>query len=119
MLTQAEIIEKIKETLAIDGTHTWADMVELLKADKVQLFLGDHGAWITEIYDWPTGLRTLHAWIIAGELPGVCDIQDQVIQFAREKKCHRITGLCRRGWTKFLTDKHGWKTHEVFCTHEV
>jgi hypothetical protein len=113
-----EIIRRVKKALAKAGeTHTWEDVVELLKAGHAQAFWNEHGIWITEIMQSPRK-RWLHVWIVAGALPHVMDLQPAVIAFAKEKGAERITATARFGW-KHVAEAHGWHRKAMVITHEV
>ena len=112
-----EIIRRIKKALDRDKTHTWEHVCDLLHVGAAQIFWNDHGAWITEIVTTPIA-KWLHVWVVAGELPGVMDVQPQVIEFAREHGCQRITATARFGW-KHVAKAHGWHNHAIVITHDV
>lgn len=117
-LAPEKIIERIKRALARDKTHTFEDVVALLQTGAAQIFWNDHGAWITEIITAPSGRRWLNIWVVAGELPGVMDLQPQVIEHARKNDCPHLTATARFGW-KHVAKAHGWKQHAMIITHEV
>lgn len=102
-----EIVERIKAALEIDGTHSWDNVQVMLITGAAQIFWNDHGAWITEIVSTPRK-QWLHIWIIAGQLPGVMDIQEQAERFARTKSLERMIATTREGWA-VLADKPGWE----------
>ena len=112
-----EIVKRIEKALDRDGTHAWSDMVELLKAGKCQMFWNDHGAWITEIIQFPRA-KHLHCWVVAGELPGVMDIQKQVEKYSKAMNCNRITATARTGW-KHVAREYGWKESAMSIVKEV
>lgn len=117
-LLPEEIVRRAKKALKAAGdTHTWDDVVALLKAGQAQAFWNDHGIWITEVLQSPRKCW-LHVWIVAGELPGVMDLQPQVLAFAKERGAARITATARFGW-KHVAKAHGWKNAAVCITHEV
>lgn len=117
-LAPEKIIERIKCALARDKTHTFEDVVALLQAGQAQIFWNNHGAWITEIINAPSGLRMLNVWVVAGELPGVMDLQPQVLEHARQHNCQRVIATARFGW-KHVARQYGWKRHAMVITHEV
>ncbi|CAB4200674.1 hypothetical protein UFOVP1339_60 [uncultured Caudovirales phage] len=117
-LTPAQIIERIEIALdAAGGTHTWEDVCTGLKAGAYQMFWNKHGAAITEIVNFPRK-RVLHCWIVAGELPGVMELQDQVIAHAQKHECSLMTTTARPGWRKVLPS-YGWKEDTAMFSHEV
>lgn len=117
-LPPEEIIRRVKIALNKAGdTHTWEDVVKGLKAGTFQIFWNAHGCAITEIINFPTK-RALHCWITAGELPGVMELQDQVIDHARKHDCALMTTTARKGWRAVLP-QYGWKEDAVMFTREV
>lgn len=116
-LPPSEIIKRIEKALARDGMHDWNSLVALLKAGHAQIFWNEHGAWITEIVSTPLS-RHLNVWIVAGELPGVMDLQSQVLEHARHNNCRVVTATARFGW-KHVAREHGWREHAMVITHSV
>ena len=113
-----EIIRRIEKALAIDGTHTWDDVRELLIDGRCQIFWDEHGAWITEVLDYPRK-RLLNVWIVAGELPEVMALQSQVEHFALTKTCdHIIVRGARFGW-RDIAKEYGWREHAMMLVHDV
>lgn len=110
-----EIVRRIKKALARDGTHTWQHVQDLYEAKAVQIFHNDHGAWITEIAKSPLS-KWLNVWVVAGELPGVMDLQPQVLEFAKSQGCSHLTATARFGW-KHVAAAHGWRKHAMVITH--
>lgn len=117
-LSDEEIVRRIKQALARDGTHTWEDVCAMLKAGIAQIFYSENGAWITQVIDHPRK-SVLHVWVVAGELPEVMALQPQVVEFARSKGCEVITSTVRKGWLKEVAPANGWHEHAVLITHEV
>jgi hypothetical protein len=118
MLSKAQIVERIKKALARDGTHTLADLFELLQSGAARMFSNQHGCVITEIISSPRK-RWLNIWLVAGELPGVLKLQDQVIEYARSRGCEYLTTSARTGWTRTLSDQMGWKTRSINMVHDL
>lgn len=113
-----EIIRRIQRALHLAGnTHTWEDVKEGLKKGAFQIFFSGDGVAITEIVQFPQK-RALHCWIVAGQMPGVMELQDRVIAHARTTECQLMTTYARKGWRKILP-KYGWKEDAVIMTHEV
>lgn len=114
-LPPEEIIQRIKKALHHGGdTHTWEDVCQGLVEGKFQIFWNDYGVCITEIMVSPR-TKYLNAFIVAGKLPGVMDLQEQVENFAREQSCKFMLTTARHGWKKVLPN-YGWKpTKTVFA----
>lgn len=114
-LPPEEIIKRIKIALKKGGdTHTWEDVREGLITGKYQIFHNDFGACITEIVDAPQ-CRYLNCFVVAGKLPEVMELHDQVEFFGLTQHCKFMTTSARPGWQTVLP-KRGWKrTHFVFA----
>jgi hypothetical protein len=113
-----EIIERIKKALAIDGTHTWEDVREMLVIGAAQIFWNEHGCWITQMAVFPRK-RVLNVWIVAGELPEVMELQKQVERYALTMSCDAITVTSARfGW-KHIAKEHGWEEHGMMLYKPV
>jgi hypothetical protein len=121
-LPSAEIVTRIEQSLALDGTHTWDDVREMLIKGDAQIFWNDHGAWITEVMVSPLK-RWLHVWIIAGQLPGVMEIQEQVERFCLTKTLSRMVATTRPGWVALSEkpgwEKLGWRQHGTVLVHNI
>lgn len=113
-----EIIRRVQRALHLAGdTHTWADVCDGLSKGAFQIFWSGDGCAITEIVQFPKK-RTLHCWIVAGQMPGVMELQEKVIAHAKANECHLMTTYARKGWRKILPT-YGWKEDAVILTHEV
>lgn len=113
-LPSDEIVRRIEKALVYGGgTHSWEDLKNGLILGKYQIFWNQHGACITEICEAPKA-RYLNCFVVAGELPGVMELHDQVENHAITMGCKYMTTSARMGWQKILP-KYGWKkTHVVF-----
>lgn len=117
-LTPEQKIERIERAcLHGGGTHTWEDFRAGIVDGRFQIFDNDHGVCITEIVQAPQH-RYLHCWIVAGELPGVMDLQGRVVRHARENGCRHLNTIGRLGWQKVLPD-YGWKRTGVVFARSV
>lgn len=116
-MTPDEKIERIKKALAITGSHSWEDVMAGLVDGRFQIFDNDHGVWITEIIQAPKK-RTLHCWIVAGELPGVMDLQDAVEKHALANTCECITAEARPGW-KHVAREYGWQQTSIIIAKDL
>jgi hypothetical protein len=113
-----EIIARIEKALAIDGTHTWEDVREMLVNGACQIFSNEHGAWITEILVSPRK-RMLNVWIVAGELPEVMALQAEVERYALTMTCEEmVVRGARLGW-KNVAKEYGWEEHAMVLRRPV
>lgn len=113
-LPPQEIIKRIEKALVLGGsTHTWEDVRFALLEGKMQIFWNDFGACITEICVTPQ-LRYLNCFVVAGKLPEVMELHDQVENHALSAGCAYMITSARKGW-KTVLPKFGWKdTRSVF-----
>jgi hypothetical protein len=117
-LPSEEIIRRIEAALAIDGTHMWEDVREMLIDGRCQIFWNEHGAWITELLLYPRK-RVLNVWIVAGQLPEVMMLQQQVMDFALTQTCDIVMVKgARFGW-KDIAREYGWREHALMLVHDV
>lgn len=112
------IIQKIKKALHHGGdTHTWEDVQEGIVEGKYQIFWNDWGACITQVVQEPQ-CRYLNCFIVAGKLPEVMSLHDEVERFALIQNCKYMTTSARQGWGKVLP-AHGWKKTRVVFVKEL
>lgn len=112
-----EQLRRIEAALEISGTHSLADVAKAIVDGNAQCFENAHGCWITEIMVSPRR-KWLNVWVVAGELPGVMDIQPQVLAFAKAHGCEKVTATARLGW-KHVAKAHGWSNQSLVITHPV
>lgn len=100
-----EHYEGLKDALAHGGgSHTIADVAELIRQGHAQLWTSEGAAIVTEVHDTPQ-LRRLHFWLATGELPAVIELSEKIIEWGRAQGCHRATLAGRRGWERALGPK--------------
>lgn len=117
-MNSAEKIRRIEKALRrAGGTHEWPDMQELLIRGDAQIFDNEHGCWVTEVRAFPRK-RLLNVWVVAGELPDVMDIQEQVERYGLSQSCERMYATIRPGW-KDIYPKHGWKKDALVISKEL
>jgi hypothetical protein len=117
-LPPEEIIKRIEKALKNGGdTHDWEDVRNGLMLGEYQIFWNDHGVCITEIKSTPKR-RYLHAFVVAGEMPGVMELQDQVIQHALTHSCDFMTTAGRVGWERVLP-KFGWRKTQAVMRYDL
>jgi len=113
-----EIIRRIEKALAADGTHIWDDVRQMLVDGRAQVFWNKHGCWITTVASFPRK-QILYAWVVAGELPEVMQLQDEVKAFALARSCDEIVAPgCRLGWSRILPH-YGWRERAAVWSRPV
>ncbi|CAB4124564.1 hypothetical protein UFOVP62_12 [uncultured Caudovirales phage] len=117
-LPPEEIIKRVEKALRNGGDcYSWEDVREALLLGKFQLFWNEHGVCITEIKTTPRK-RYLHCFVVAGEMPGVMELQDQVIQHALTSSCEFMTTAGRVGWERVLP-KFGWRKTQAVMRYDL
>jgi GNAT superfamily N-acetyltransferase len=117
-MTPDEKIRRIEKALArAHGTHTWDDVRDDLVTGKARIFDGEHGCWITKVIEDPQK-RWLSAWLVAGELPHVMDLQEEVERWGLSQGCAFMGAVVRPGW-KNVYPKYGWKRDALAITKEL
>jgi hypothetical protein len=107
----AEVMDERYHTLA------WLDQQVL--GNKVQFWRSDKAAMITELRDYPTGARDIHALIAAGDLQEIIeDITPRAEQWAKEQGCIAAQVESREGWVRALRPS-GYQTHQIIVRKEL
>jgi hypothetical protein len=110
---EQKLAHRLEKALAYAGdTHTISDIGEGIIRGRFQYFGDDDAGVITELLVYPQR-RSLHVFLVCGELDAVMAFQPQLIKFARDNGCDTMTCTGRKGWQKVLP-QHGW--HEVATT---
>ena len=115
------MLQAIAET---DGTHTEDDIIALICAGKLKLWVNGRSGVVTEIIQYPRKLA-LNWFLIAGDLiREIAPMIPQIEAYAKEKGCNRIQGLATLGkngedrgpgWTKLT----GAKAHGTFLYKDI
>jgi len=107
MLSDSEKRRRLERALEFGGsTHTVGDVVDLVKAGRAQFWNNGDGTVVTELYEFPR-LRTVHFWLVAGNLEACLALQPNIEGWARDKGCSQATAVGRHGWEPVLTHA-GW-----------
>lgn len=102
----------IEEPAAHRKEHVWA----AIERGDAQLWTNDGAAVVTEIAVYPSGLRSLNAWLSGGELDAVRELDARIDAYAREKNCRTRTIIGRRGWLRALP---GYRETGVVLTKDM
>ena len=97
----------VRESLERDHLHTFDDCIRMLHSGEAHIFQSDHGCWIVQIVESKL-VKSCHVWVVAGELPGVLDLEPLVEAFARENGCTIMTSICRYGYGKRIAKERNW-----------
>ena len=93
------------------------DLRALAIARRVQWW-GDEGCAIaTEVLSYPRR-RILNCFMAAGDIAGILDLQDQVLDFARGQDCTHMVAHGRPAWGR-IGRAYGWAPHSIQYVREV
>jgi hypothetical protein len=107
-LSGAEKAHRLQKALEYGGaSHRLDDVVSMLKAGKAQLWENEGGVIVTELDEYPL-LKTVHFWLMAGQLHDVLALEHEIIPWAVENGCTKATGIGRPGWGR-VAAKTGWR----------
>lgn len=99
--------------------HTLRWLDEQVLAGKVAFWRSDNAAMITEVRDYPTGAKDIHALIAAGDLSEIInDIAPRAEAWAQQRGCLAAQVESREGWAKALKPS-GYRTHQVIVRKEL
>lgn len=80
------------------------DVIDKVKADHAQLWVGKGCVLVTELHVRPDG-KACHVWLAAPEnLEGLRAMADSVIQWAKSQGCVDVTADGREGWLRVFRD---------------
>jgi hypothetical protein len=107
-MTDAEKAHRLSKALEVGGgTHTIADVADIVRAGKAKLFENDGGVIVAEINSFPQ-LKTVSFWLIAGELRACLALEHEVLPWGIENGATVATACGRRGWGRVAAPT-GWR----------
>lgn len=83
------------------GTHTIDDVALMLGAGHFRLWMGKQFAMLTEFQNFPR-IKCLHVFAAGGDLSELQGMETDLLKFARDNGCGRITAAGRDGWLRAL-----------------
>jgi hypothetical protein len=99
--------------------HTLRWLDEQVLSGKVKFWHSENAAMITEVRDYPTGAKDIHALIAAGDLEEIVnDITPRAEEWAREQGCLAAQVESRLGWARALKPS-GYQTHQMIVRKEL
>ena len=97
--------ERFERALAEGGcTHSVADVLQLIKDGRAQLWERGEGTIVTEVHTFPR-LKAVNYWLVSGRLADCLGLQDEIDTWARGEGCEYATATGRRGWCRAAA---GW-----------
>jgi hypothetical protein len=107
---QEKLIEQINAVLALDGDlMTLADMVELARRGRLQIFHRDDAVVATEVLEFPRAKR-VNGVLAAGSLRSILEIEHDVEAFARSVGASALVTHGRPGWAR-VGRRTGWSVN--------
>lgn len=106
----------MEKALRLGGdTHSVSDVVEAIRAGRMQAFWSANAAVITQIVEHPRK-KELNVFLAFGDLNEVMAMQPEIAEFGRKHGCSFMVMSGRAGWQKVLP-RHGWA--RVGVTHAL
>jgi hypothetical protein len=107
-LTEQQLRQRLQRALDIAGnTHDVSDVVDAIKAGRMQAFSGPDAFVVTETVSAPRK-RYLNVFLAVGDLDEVMFLQPQLEAFGKEHGCEFIIMHGRKGWSRVLPN-FGWQ----------
>lgn len=100
------------------GTHTVADVAEMIRNGRAQFWPGFRSAVVTEINEYPQ-VKTLNYFLAGGDMDELKIIRPYIEQWAKAAGCKRITLLGRRGWERTFLKDEGYKPQWFVLAKEI
>lgn len=95
------------------GTHTVGDIVDGVMAGDYKVLENDTATLVIEQQLYPR-LARINIFLAAGDLSGVIELGQQVIDYAKEIGCE-VSLYGRKGWTRVLKS-HGFQEAHTVMT---
>ena len=98
------------------GTHDWDDVLALLVADKLQLWVGRESTLMTELVEYPK-LTACRIFLAGGKLDEIVEMVTALETEAAAIGCSRLEEAGGRNWGA-VAKRHGWAVRS-YCTKEI
>ncbi len=83
------------------GTHTIDDVALLVGAGHFRIWIGKNFAMLTEFNVFPR-MKALHVFAAGGDLTELQSMEAELLKYAQDNGCSRITAAGRSGWLRAL-----------------
>ena len=102
--------------LAHYPTHDWDDVLALLIAGKLQLWVARDSVMMTELVEYPK-LSACRIFLAGGKLEELIEMAGALENEAAAIGCSRLEMMGRGGWQE-IGKRLGWAVG-AFCTKEI
>ncbi len=88
----------------LKGTHTIDDICLMVGSGHFRVWMGERSVVLSEFFTTPR-IKTLNLFLCGGDLTELRGMLDRdLIPFAKQNGCTRITGAGREGWSRAPSD---------------
>jgi len=97
-MTDDEKARRFQKALALAGnTHTPADVMEKVRANRAQCWPHGDSVIITEVLVYPR-VKACNYWLLCGNLQECLELQAEIDAWAKGEGCSVATATGRMGW---------------------
>jgi hypothetical protein len=100
------------------GTHTVADVAEMIREGRAQFWPGLRSAIVTEINEYPR-IKILNFFLAGGDIDELAIMSKFIENWAKMAGCQRITLVGRRGWERSFLKERGYKPKWFVLAKEI
>jgi len=79
-------------------THRLEDVREAVQDNRAQLWVTPNSAIVTELKDYPSGVKLLHYWLAGGALGEILALLPTIEDYGRRAGASGLDVRGRRGW---------------------
>jgi hypothetical protein len=90
------------------GSHTADDIIEAIGAGKMQSWVGDESAVITEVRETPQR-KLLMFFLAGGNLRELEAMLPPILEWGRSIGCQEARLVGRAGWQRTFLARQGWR----------
>ena len=85
------------------NSHTYEQVIEIVKRGDAQLWALRDSAIVTEIIDYPQR-RTLRFWLAGGNMKTLLEVEPKIRKWSILYRCEAVEIIGRKGWEKVMKD---------------
>jgi len=85
------------------NSHTYEQVIDIVKRGDAQLWALKDSAIVTEIIDYPQR-RTLRFWLAGGNLKTLLEVEPKIRKWSILYRCRAVEIIGRKGWEKVMKD---------------